>query len=211
MIDKVSSWKFTEDFASEPEHIKQARYRAEQLGVETITPATGAQLAFIVSALGAKTAVEAGTGAGVSSLWLLEGSPKLVLTTIDSEPEYQNVAKESFAEAGLDSSRIRAISGDAHRVMANMADAAYDLVFIDAEDEQLDDHLHSASRLLRPGGVIAFAHALFRDRVPDPALRDEATANFRSAVRSFRDSDSFLSTLSMAGDGLLLASKKVIS
>ncbi len=211
MIDKVSSWKFTEDFASEPEHIKQARYRAEQLGVETITPATGAQLAFIVSALGAKTAVEAGTGAGVSSLWLLEGSPKLVLTTIDSEPEYQNVAKQSFAEAGLDSSRIRAISGDAHRVMANMADAAYDLVFIDAEDEQLDDHLHSASRLLRPGGVIAFAHALFRDRVPDPALRDEATANFRSAVRSFRDSDSFLSTLSMAGDGLLLASKKVIS
>jgi len=211
MIDKVSSWKFTEDFASEPEHIKQARYRAEQLGVETITPATGAQLAFIVSALGAKAAVEAGTGAGVSSLWLLEGSPKLVLTTIDSEPEYQNVAKESFADAGLDSSRIRAISGDAHRVMANMADAAYDLVFIDAEDEQLDDHLHSASRLLRPGGVIAFAHALFRDRVPDPAMRDEATANFRSAVRSFRDSDSFLSTLSMAGDGLLLASKRVIS
>jgi len=211
MIDKVSSWKFTEDFASEPEHIKQARYRAEQLGVETITPATGAQLAFIVSALGAKAAVEAGTGAGVSSLWLLEGSPKLVLTTIDSEPEYQNVAKESFAEAGLDSSRIRAISGDAHRVMANMADAAYDLVFIDAEDEQLDDHLHSASRLLRPGGVVAFAHALFRDRVPDPAMRDEATANFRSAVRSFRDSDSFLSTLSMAGDGLLLASKRVIS
>ena len=211
MIDKVSSWKFTEDFASEPEHIKQARYRAEQLGVETITPATGAQLAFIVSTLGAKAAVEAGTGAGVSSLWLLEGSPKLVLTTIDSEPEYQNVAKESFADAGLDSSRIRAISGDAHRVMANMADAAYDLVFIDAEDEQLDDHLHSASRLLRPGGVIAFAHALFRDRVPDPAMRDEATANFRSAVRSFRDSDSFLSTLSMAGDGLLLASKRVIS
>ncbi len=211
MIDKVSSWKFAEDFASEPEHIRQARLRAEQLGVETITPATGAQLAFLVSAIGAKSAVEAGTGAGVSSLWLLEGSEKLILTTIDSEPEYQNAAKQSFQEAGFDSSRVRAISGDAHRVMANMADAAYDLVFIDAEDQDIDDHLHSASRLLRPGGVVAFAHALFRDRVPDPAIRDEATANFRSAVRSFRDSDSFLSTLSMVGDGLLLASKRTIS
>lgn len=211
MIDKVSSWKYAEDFVTEPAEIANARARSNELGVEAVTPATGAQLAFLVSALNAKNVVEAGTGAGVSALWLLRGSTTVTLTTIDNEPEFQNAAKESFKEAGLLPQRIRVISGNAHNVMANMADAAYDIVFLDTGDQDLDDHLHSASRLLRPGGVIALAHALYRDRVPDPAIRDEATSNYRSAVRSLRDSDSFASTISLAGDGLLLASKLAIS
>lgn len=211
MIDKVSSWKYAEDFITEPAEIASARARANELGVESITPATGAQLAFLVSALNAKNVVEAGTGAGVSALWMLTASKTMTLTTIDNEPEFQDAARIAFKEADVPPQKIRVISGNAHSVMANMADAAYDLVFLDTGDQDLDDHLHSASRLLRPGGVIALAHALYRDRVPDPAIRDEATSNYRAAVRSLRDSDSFASTISLAGDGLLLASKLVIS
>ena len=38
MIDKISSWKYAENFNREPDHIGVARYSAEQLGVESVTP-----------------------------------------------------------------------------------------------------------------------------------------------------------------------------
>ena len=208
MIDKISSWKFVEEFAEEPVTLLKARARADELGIECVTPATGAQLAFIASALGATAIVEAGTGAGVSSLWLLSTSEKSVLATIDTEPEFQAAAKQAFADAEIPANRTRVISGKAIEVMSNMADAAYDLVFLDADKETLELQLHEAVRLLRPGGVVAIAHALWRDRVPDPAMRDDATVIYRDALRFFNQNDSFVTALTTIGDGLLMASKR---
>jgi predicted O-methyltransferase YrrM len=162
---------------------------------------------MLVSALGAKAIVEAGTGTGVSGLWLLSGSDQAVLATIDTEIEYQATAKRAFADAKIPANRTRVIQGRAIDVMSNMADAAYDMVFLDADRETLEEQLHEASRLLRPGGVVAIAHALWRDRVPDPAMRDDATAVYRDALRYFSNNDNFVSALSPVGDGLLLASK----
>jgi predicted O-methyltransferase YrrM len=133
MIDKISSWKYTEDYATEPELIRAARRHADELGVESVTPATGAQLAVIAGLTQAKNIVEVGTGAGVSSLWLLSSSNDSVLTTIDSEPEYQNVAKETFKSSGIQANRVRTITGKAAAVMGNMAESAYDLVFLDID------------------------------------------------------------------------------
>ncbi|MEN9707235.1 MAG: hypothetical protein RIS31_801 [Actinomycetota bacterium] len=208
MVDKISSWKFVEEFAEEPVTLLKARARADELGIECVTPATGAQLAFIASALGATAIVEAGTGAGVSGLWLLSASEKAVLATIDTEPEFQAAAKQAFADAEIPANRTRVISGRAIEVMSNMADAAYDLVFLDADKETLEQQLHEAVRLLRPGGVVAIAHALWRDRVPDPAMRDDATVIYRDALRFFNQNDNFVTALTTIGDGLLMASKR---
>lgn len=208
MVDKISSWKFAEDFTTESEVFRDARGRAEELGVECVTPAVGSHLALLASALGAKAIVEAGTGTGVSGLWLLSGSPQAVLATIDTETENQIIAKRAFTEAKIPANRTRVIHGRAIDVMSNMADAAYDLVFLDADRETLEEQLHEASRLLRPGGVVAIAHALWRDRVPDPAMRDDATAIYRDVLRFFSNNDDFVTVLSPVGDGLLLASKR---
>lgn len=208
MVDKISSWKFVEEFIEEPVATLKARARADEFGIECITPATGAQLAFIASALGAKAIVEAGTGAGVSGLWLLSASEASVLATIDSEPEFQAAAKQAFQEAEIASNRTRVISGKAIEVMSNMADAAYDLVFLDADRDSLGAQLHEAVRLLRPGGVVVIAHALWRDRVPDPAMRDDATVTYRDALRFFTQNESFVTAISAIGDGLLMASKR---
>jgi predicted O-methyltransferase YrrM len=209
MVDKISSWKFAEDFVEESEVLRAARGRAEELGVECITPSVGAHLALIASALGAKAIVEAGTGTGVSGLWLLSGSPHAVLASIDTETEIQAAAKRAFTDAKIAANRTRVITGKALDVMSNMADAAYDLVFLDADRETLEAQLHEASRLLRPGGVVAIAHALWRDRVPDPAMRDDATTIYRDVLRFFSSQDDFVSALSPVGDGLLIASKRV--
>jgi predicted O-methyltransferase YrrM len=208
MVDKISSWKFAEDFVTESEPIRDARARAEEMGIECVTASVGAHLAFLVSSLQAKAIVEVGTGAGVSGLHLLSGSPTAVLATIDNEQENQAAAKLAFADAGIATNRTRVIVGKAVDVMSNMADAAYDLVFLDADRDSLEDLLREASRMLRPGGVVAIAHALWRDRVPDPAMRDDATNTYRDVLRFFDNNNDFITSLIASGDGLLLASKQ---
>lgn len=207
MVDKISSWKYAEEFAAESESIVRARMRASEIGVESVTPSVGSHLAVLASATSAKAIVEAGTGTGVSGLWLLHGAPGAVLATIDVEPEHQAAAKLAFTEAEIKSSQTRVISGRAIDVMSNMADGAYDLVFLDADRDTIEEQLVEAQRLLRVGGVVAIAHALWRDRVPDPAMRDEATTIYRDVIKFFSGNKFFATALSPAGDGLLIASK----
>lgn len=208
MIDKITSWKFAEDFATEPAQIRAARRSANELGVESITEATGNQLAVLAGITKAKSIVEVGTGAGVSGLWLLSASSDSVLTTIDSEPEYQLAARENFKRAEIAPARIRVISGKAQSVLANMAEAAYDLVFLDLNPVDLDQVLPLAISLTRPGGALVLAHALWRDRVPNPTLRDEETSAIRSAMQKLADSEEFMVSISLVGDGLLFANKR---
>lgn len=208
MIDKVSSWKYAEDFTSEPQHIRRARSAAEELGVESVTEATGGQLATIAALTRAKSIVEVGTGAGVSALWLLSASEDSVITTIDSEPEYQNVARESFRKAEIAPARIRAISGRAAAVLKNMAESAYDLVLLDLDPEDLEPILETAISLAKPGGAIVLAHAMWRDRVANPTLRDDETVAMRSISSVLADQERFVSSLSLVGDGLLIAVKR---
>ena len=210
MVDKITSWKYAEEFSDESDAMLRARSRADELGIECITSSAGSHLALLVSALGAKAIVEAGTGAGVSGLWLLSGNKDAVLATIDTEGDHLTAAKASYKDAKIAASRTRVIHGRASDVMSNMADAAYDLVFLDADRETLELQIREASRLLRPGGVIAVAHALWRDRVPDPAIRDEVTDVYRNALRYFVNNDDFTTALSPVGDGLLLASKHTL-
>ncbi|MEO0024864.1 MAG: hypothetical protein RL196_1305 [Actinomycetota bacterium] len=207
MVDKISSWKFVEEFAVENEPLRLARLRAEEFDVEAVTAATGSALAVLAASLGAKAIVEAGTGVGVSGLWLLSGAPNAVLATIDTEPDHQAAARTAFADAGIASNRTRVISGRALDVMANMADGGYDLVFLDADRETLDEQVAEATRLVRPGGAIAIAHALWRDRVPDPALRDDATVVYRDVLRRFKNHEDYSVSLSATGDGLFVAVK----
>ena len=208
MIDKVSSWKFAEDFTHEPPVIRSARAAGEELGVESVTEATGGQLAAVAALTRAKSIVEVGTGAGVSALWLLSASEDSVLTTIDSEPEYQNVAKKSFQNADVAPARIRAISGRASAVLKNMAEGGYDLVFLDLEPQDMEQLLDSAISLAKPGGAVVIAHAMWRDRLANPTVRDEDTVAMRAIHARLSEQEDFVSTLSLVGDGLLIAVKR---
>jgi predicted O-methyltransferase YrrM len=91
--------------------------------------------------------------------------------------------------------------------MGNMAEGGYDLVFLDIDPLELEELLPTAVALIRPGGALVVAHALGRDRVPNPTLRDDETAAIRGATRAFTDVDGFISSISLVGDGLLLVAK----
>jgi predicted O-methyltransferase YrrM len=158
--------------------------------------------------MNAKAIVEVGTGAGVSGLWLQLANSTSVLATIDPETQHQDLAKLAFEQAGIPNTRLRIINGRSNEVLVNLADEAYDLVLLDGDIDSLLSQVKESLRLLRPGGVLAIPHALWRDRVPDQVLRDDSTEEFRRVLEFINKSDLFITALSTIGDGLLLASKR---
>ncbi len=203
MSEKELNWKYVEDLVIESPEIAQARQNSLEQGVEAVSPATGAQLALIAAASGAGSIIEIGTGLGVSGLWLLHGAPEATLTSIDSELDYQQSARRSFADAGVPASRVRLITGRARDVLPRMNEGSYDLVVVDADPQSVIEYVEHGLRLARVGGTVLVPHALWRDRVADPARRDETVGDFRTLLREIAASPAVVSALSPVGDGLL--------
>ena len=158
---------------------------------------------------GARHVVELGTGAGVSTLWLLRGlRPDGVLTSIDAEPEHQRLAKQSLREAGVPSGRVRLIAGRALDVLPRLSDGGYDLVLCDASSAEAVDYLPAALRLLRTGGVVVFAGALAGGRIADPSARDPEALAARDLARAVRDEPRLVPAMLPVGAGLLVAVKQ---
>jgi predicted O-methyltransferase YrrM len=205
----LESVSYAESFVAENDILLGARDRARELGCVPIGPAGGATLRVLAAATGARSVVEVGTGAGVSGLYLLGGMAEDgVLTTIDVEGENQRAAKEAFGEAAIAPTRYRLINGSAAEVLPRLRDAAYDLVFVDADKSAYGAYYEQALRLLRPGGIVAFDNALWHDRVADSAQRDPDTVVLRDLGRTVRDDDRLHAALLPVGDGLLVAAKR---
>ena len=200
----VTAW--VEAWQPEDAPLAAARQRAAEVGFADVDPATGAVLRTIAAVTGARTAVELGTGAGVSTLWLLRGlRPDGVLTTVDSDNEHQRMARTSLTEAGVPSGRVRLIAGKALQVLPRLSDGAYDLVFCDAARSENLDYLAEAVRLLRPGGAMVFAGALGGGRVASPSARDADTVALRELARAVREDERLVPAMVPVGTGLLVA------
>jgi predicted O-methyltransferase YrrM len=205
------------DYVPEDEPLLAARANAADLGgTEPVLPAVGAVLRFLACAVGAKTAVEIGTGCGSSGIWLLRGMrPGSTLTSVDTEPEYQRMARKAFTQAGFAQNQCRLILGRALDVLPRLSDSAYDMVFCDADVRDYPDYLTAALRLLRPGGVVAFNNALLAGTdLQDGSAAAESfdgddladgEADLATRVRS---DDRLVPVLLPLGQGLLAALKR---
>ncbi len=175
-------------------------------GAAPVSPLTGGTLRFTAAAIGARAVVEIGTGCGASGIWLLRGMRAgAVLTSVDVEPEHQRLARAAFVTAGFPSSRYRLIGGLALEVLPRLADAAYDMVFCDADREEFGEYLTGALRLLRPGGIVIFNAVLpgstTSERMPTDA-EATAAADLRDQVRA---DEQLVPVLLPVGAGLLAA------
>ena len=196
-------WKYTEEFLPEREDVIVLRRHAAELGIDVISQATGAHLAFLAAATRAENIIEIGTGLGVSALSLMQGAPGANFTSIDTESDYQQVAKAALAEAGIPPNRVRLITGAASQVLPRMNESDYDLVLVDANPDDVVENTEHAIRLARPGATIVVVHALWRGKVADPAQRDEPVAAFRTLLATIGESTTVRAALSPVGDGLL--------
>lgn len=170
-----------------------------------MTPATGAALRFFATAIAAKAVVEIGTGCGSSGIWLLRGMrPGSTLTSVDTEPEYQRVARKTFQAAGFAQNQCRLILGRALDVLPRLSDGAYDMVFCDADPRDYPDYLSAALRLLRTGGIVAFNDALLGGTSGD----DEGDAAEYELASQIRADERLVPVLLPLGEGLLVAVKR---
>ena len=203
MSEHDANARFVRETIVEPAAIARARAHALELGAAPISPAVGAQVAVLAAATAARSIVEIGTGAGVSALWLLRGAPQAVLTTIDNEPEHLAAARQAFADARIPAARGRFITGRAADVLPRMNEGAYDIVFIDADAENVIEYVEHGLRLVRTGGLVLVPRVLHGGRVADPVQRDAVTTAYRSLVQETQESQAVLAALSTVGEGLL--------
>ena len=208
MTNDAANWAYCEDYIPEDAVLLAARDTADQLGCVPVHPGAGRVLQLVARIAAVRSAVEIGTGAGVSTTYLLRGMvPTGVVTTIDVEPEHHKAARHTLAAAGFVPERARMITGRALDVLPRLTDSGYDLVLVDARKAEYPQYLEQALRLLRDGGILVIDNSLWHGRVPDPAQRDEDTTAVRETLKAVRDNELLEPMLLPSGDGLLVAVK----
>ncbi|MGB8944671.1 MAG: O-methyltransferase [Streptomyces sp.] len=207
--NRQTSWAFADAFVAEDEATRWARDRAQDAGLPSVSPGTGAALRILAATADAKSVAEIGTGTGVSGLHLLHGMrPDGVLTTVDPEPDRQQFAREAFRAAGFAGNRARFIPGRALDVLPRLADGGYDLVFCDGDRTEYLDYLAESLRLLRPGGLVCFEGAFSDGRTVDSGPQPAEVLRIRELLRTVRESQDLMPALLPVGDGLLCAVKR---
>jgi predicted O-methyltransferase YrrM len=137
-----------------------------------LEPDAGRLLWFLTQAVQARAIVEIGTSRGVSTLWLADaarGTGGLVLS-LDTDAAAQDEARRSVAEAGL-AEYVEFWVADGGAALAELADGAVDLLFLDAERTEYPAWWPHPARVLRPGGVLVADNALSHPAEMAP-LRD---------------------------------------
>jgi predicted O-methyltransferase YrrM len=189
----------------EDEPLRAARARSEEADIPAVPHETGALLRFLARVTHARTVVEVGSGGGYSGLWLLGGmEARGSLTTIEIDPDHQALAQRAYAEGGM-ADHVRAIQGAATAVLPKLADAGYDLVFLDAVKAEYPEYLEHARRLLRPGGLLVADNVLWSGRVAVGEVGDEDTEGLRTFNSAVRDDPAFSPIILSVGDGVLAA------
>ncbi|MCC3651871.1 MULTISPECIES: O-methyltransferase [Streptomyces] len=207
--NRQTSWAFADAFVAEDETLLWARDRAREAGLRSVSAGTGAALRLLAATVDAKAVAEIGTGTGVSGIHLLHGMrPDGVLTTVDTDPECQQFARQAFRAAGFAANRARFIPGHALDVLPRLADGGYDLVFCDGDRAECLDYLDESLRLLRPGGLVVFEGVFAHGRTMDASAQPLEVQRLRELLRTVRESTVLLSSLLPVGDGLLCAVKR---
>ena len=126
-----------------------------------LEPDAGRFVWFLAQAVRARAIVEIGTSRGVSTLWLADAARSTGgrVLSIDTDAAAQEHARRSVTEAGLaDHVDFRVDDGGA--ALADLADGAVDLLFLDAERTEYPSWWPHPVRVLRTGGVLVVDNAL---------------------------------------------------
>ncbi|MEQ8609451.1 MAG: class I SAM-dependent methyltransferase, partial [Parvibaculum sp.] len=147
----------------------QARLRAETAKLPSAGMQIGADqgsfLSLIVSAIGAKRAIEVGTFTGYSAISIASALPEDGrLVCCDVSEEWTGTARRYWKEAGVDTRielRLAPALDTLHDLLAKGGAATFDFVFIDADKTGYDAYYESCLKLLRPNGLIALDNTLW--------------------------------------------------
>ena|SRR5215211_1163351 len=183
---------------------KETRERMQQAQMQ-VGPLEGAFLRMLVRLVRARRVLEVGMFTGYSALMMAEGLPQDgELITCDIDPEAESIARRYFT-ASPHGRKIRVRMGPALETMKTV-NGPFDLVFIDADKENLIAYYERALALVPPRGLIAVDNTLWSGRVLQPKSEsDRAVATFNEHVAKDARVEKVLLTVR---DGVTLAWKR---
>jgi predicted O-methyltransferase YrrM len=176
-----------------------------------ISPEQGAFFALLVGLMDARTYLEVGTFTGYSSLSVAMALPADGrLTCCDISPEWTDVARRYWSEAGV-ADRIDLRIGPAldtlDALLAEGAAGSFDFAFLDADKGSYAAYYERMLDLLRPGGLLAIDNVLWSGRVVDPAEKDADTLALRELNERIVGDARVQVAMLPIGDGLSLIRK----
>jgi predicted O-methyltransferase YrrM len=132
-------------------------------GCSVYPTSTGPALTVLAASVRAERILEVGCGLGYSALCLAHGSGAIV-ETIERDAQHVRLAELEIAEARY-GGRIRVIHGQAVDILPGLS-GPYDLIFSDADPEEMPSALNHFLRLLRPRGLLVSANLFLAQVVP---------------------------------------------
>jgi caffeoyl-CoA O-methyltransferase len=193
-------------FAAEDPLLEEVRAEAGRQGLPdiAISAEVGRLLQVLLTAIGARRALEIGTLAGYSAIWIARAlGPEGRLVTLEIDPARADLARSLFQRAGLDD-RIEVMVGDAAETAARLAGHGerFDAVFIDADKERYETYLELALQMVRPGGLVLADNALWSGRILEDPPEDGATAALQAFNRALARHPRLVSTIVPVRDGV---------
>jgi|GEM_PF-11235 len=169
----------------EADDARAVRTAAADAGLPDIavTAAQGRLLELLARAVGARRVLEIGTLGGYSTWWLAQALPADgTVLTLELSDAHAAVARASLAAAGLQE-RVDVVVGPALESLDRLLDsrvAPFDLVFVDADKQQLAAYLDRAVALARPGALVVVDNVVRGGAVVDAEHPDDRVQGVRA-------------------------------
>jgi predicted O-methyltransferase YrrM len=180
--ETAAAWIDTAQRERDPfESVRRASHEHREKhgpGCSVYPTSSGPLLDVLAATIRAERILEVGCGLGYSALSLAHGSEALV-ETIERDAEHVRLAELEIARAGY-GERIRVIFGRAADILPELS-GPYDMIFSDADPEEMPIALDHFLRVLRPGGLLVSANLFLAQFVPDlPGI--EQMAQYRQRI-----------------------------
>lgn len=158
-------WEFLADYArevfgEEDTHMAGLMGRAADAGLPRIavSPDVGKLLQILTALTPGRTAVELGTLAGYSAIWIARGlSAGGKLYTIEAAAAHAEFAEQEIAAAGY-ADRIEVLRGAALDVLPGLAQRlgtfSVDFAFVDAVKSEYVDYFEALKPMMAHGGLL---------------------------------------------------------
>ncbi len=178
----------------------------------SVSPTQGKFLQLLAQIAGARSILEIGTLGGYSTIWLARGlnaGGRVITVEVDSR--HAEVAAINIARAGLqDVVEIRL--GNALEILPQLAAARsgpFDLIFIDADKQNIPSYFEWSLKLSRPGTVIVVDNVVRDGAVIDTESGDASVQGVRRFIDSLgtetRASGTLIQTVGIKGyDGFAI-------
>ncbi len=157
-----------------------------------------------------KRILEIGTAIGYSGIVMLTASPDATLNTIEMDENSAAMAKENFAQAGVEK-RVNVFVGDAREIVPLLS-GSYDFVFMDGPKGQYEKFLPYVTEVLKIGGTLVCDNVLYKglvEHVPENKRHKHITVarNMNEFLHDICKNEHYKTVLHRIGDGVTVSVK----